>query len=168
MSSFRFGSHLPVLIHAVQKTKGPILELGCGLYSTIYLHWACYHKKRKLVTLEGNRRYFKNGQFKKLNKPWHILRVVEDWDKEDLKGRWSVVLIDHAPGWRRPLEAKKLTNADYVIIHDTDPETAADYKYEEEGMFDLFKYRFDYKPKDPHTPQTTVLSNKHDLKGFMK
>ena len=165
MSSFRFGSHLPVLMKALQKTNGPVLELGRGLYSTVFLHWLCYHKKRKLVTLEGNRRYLKRSQLKKLEKSWHTVRWVGDWDKEDLKGRWSVVLIDHAPGWRRPIEVAKLTKADYIVVHDTDKETAKDYGNNE--GYDLFKYRLDYKPKAKNTPQTTILSNKHNLEGFM-
>jgi len=161
MSSFRFGSHLPVLMKAVQKSDGPILELGSGLYSTVYLHWACYHTKRKLVTLESNRRYLRESQLKKFNCDWHEVRLI-DWDTVDLSGDWSVVLVDQAPGHYRGKCIKKLLDADYIVAHDT--MCSESYGYED--IYDLFKYRFDYVPGDPLYP-TSVLSNKHNLEGLM-
>ena len=165
MSSFRFGSHLPVLMQAVRQTDGPILELGSGIYSTVYLHWACYHSKRFLRTLESKRGYYR--AVRNLRCDWHDIDWVRDWDKADLSGDWSVVLVDESPGWQRPLDVKRLVDAEYIVIHDTDKETEGEYRYEEEGIYDLFKYRFDYRPTTPHTPDTTVLSNKHDLGNFM-
>ena len=37
------GTHLPVLMDIVSKTDGPILEIGTGVFSTPYLHWACFN-----------------------------------------------------------------------------------------------------------------------------
>ena len=163
MSSFRFGSHLPVLMQAVRKTDGAILELGSGLYSTVYLHWACFHAKRKLVTIESKKRYYR--EIRNLRCDWHTVTFVDHWDNADLNSDWSVVLVDHSPGWRRPIDARRVINADYVIIHDTEEAHAHEYHYDE--MWGAFKYRFDYKPGTNNTPETSVLSNKHDLTGFM-
>jgi len=163
MSSFRFGSHLPVLIKAVEKTKGPILELGSGFNSTIFLHWACYHAKRKLVTLESSRRYLRESQLKKFNCEWHTIKLVKDWATEDLSGDWSVAFVDQSPGHARGFAIKQLTDAEYVVAHDT--LCSDSYGYEE--IYDLFKYRFDFIPGGILYP-TSVLSNKHDLKGFME
>ena len=55
----RRGSHLPVLIKLFYSTKGPVLELGCGLFSTVFLFWACVASQRRLVTYENNPEFFK-------------------------------------------------------------------------------------------------------------
>jgi hypothetical protein len=160
MSSFRFGSHLPVLMKLVAKTSGDILELGSGYNSTVYLHWACFHTKRKLVTLESKQEYY--NAMLNLGKygDWHKVKFVEDWAKEDLSGNWDIVLIDHSPGKRRPLEIERLKDVPYIVVHDTEP--SAYYGYEK--IWDMFKYRFDYKDI---IPNTTVLSNKYPLERIM-
>lgn len=92
---------------------------------------------------------------------WHEVRFVEDWAKADISGEWSIALVDHSPGKRRIEEIKRLKDTtDYIIVHDTEP---AEY-YGYEKIWDLFKYRFDYTQV---IPNTTVLSNKHDLKGLL-
>jgi len=164
MSSFRFGSHLPVLMKAVQKSSGPILELGSGLYSTVYLHWACFHDKRPLTTIESKHKYYK--EIRRLRCDWHKIECVKTWERAEpyFKQDWSVVLIDQGPGNNREIAAKQLTHADYVVMHDT--ECPLEYGYD--AVYPLFKYRFDYTPPERATPSTSVLSNKHDLKGFME
>ena len=143
-------------------TNGAVLELGSGLYSTVYLHWACFDKKRKLLTLESKPEYV--SMMKNLRADYHEIRLVEDWAKADLSGEWSVVLVDHSPGKRRPYEALRLLDAEYVVLHDTEEVAGKDYyRYKDSGVFEKFKYRFDYKGL---IPNTTVLSNKHDLKGL--
>lgn len=161
MSSFRFGSHLPVLMRVTQLNDKPILELGSGIYSTVYLHWACFHKRRKLVTLEGKRKFY--HEVKRLRCDWHDVRHVRNWDKEDIDKEWGVVLVDHSPGKRRAVDALRVLRADYVVIHDT--ENPHEYDYDK--VYPHYKYRFDYKPQERHTPYTTVLSNIHDLKDLM-
>jgi preprotein translocase subunit YajC len=55
-----YGSHLPILIKLVEMTDGPILELGSGLFSTLFLHWACFLKKRKLVSYDNDEEFYKS------------------------------------------------------------------------------------------------------------
>ena len=159
-TSFRFGSHLPVLIKCVEKTVGDILELGCGESSTIFLHWACLHKERKLVTMESKKNYY--DRFRKIKNHCHTVLYVPDWSKAVLSGDWSVVLIDQSPGFARGMLLPKFVDAEYVVCHDSHV-TDKTYGYD----FSLFKYRFDYKPKPEWIPQTTVVSNKHNLEGLM-
>jgi len=164
MSSFRFGSHLPVLMEAVRRSQGPILELGSGIYSTVYLHWACFNNKRSLTTVESKRAYYLS--VKNLRCDWHNIEYIKSWELAQslYKQEWGVVLVDQGPGINRGPSAQQLTHADYVVLHDSDEESDS-YGYEK--IYPLFKYRFDYHPEENCTPGTTVLSNKHDLTDFL-
>ena len=53
--SVQYGTFLPALIKVINLTKGPVLELGMGLFSNPYLHFACYEERRRLVSLESNK-----------------------------------------------------------------------------------------------------------------
>lgn len=112
------GSHLPILSKLIHMTEGPILELGMGLFSTPYLHWVCYDSQRKLVSYENKKDFFELFDFgdkrEKNNKyDYHKIKFVEDndWDKVDLSGHWSIVLVDHNPGPRRKEEVRRLANS---------------------------------------------------------
>lgn len=153
------GSHLPVLIKLVQMTSGSILELGCGPFSTFFLHWVCYPAKRRLVTYENNSRWF---DFANLGKSdFHEVHCVDNLDAIDLSEPWSIAFVDHEPGTRRPVEMARLLHADYVVAHDTENRSARKYGYP--AVYRLFKYRFKYTDAYPHT---SVFSNKHDLSRF--
>lgn len=160
MISIRYGSHLPVLTKLVQKTKGPILELGIGLYSTPYLHYACLPTKRKLVSYENDEGWIR--YFRDCRSDFHEINHIDDWDKLETDSFWDIIFVDHHPGPRRSLEAKRFANqANYIIIHDSEPQNDGNVKYSE--IYPLFKYRFDYTTVLPHT---TILSNFVNLKNF--
>lgn len=155
------GNYLPVLMELVNKTHGPILELGCGMYSTPYLHWACF-PNRHLVTLEDNPDWIEYA--KQFETDYHKVRFVEDWDKENLSKDWSVAFIDHEPrGRKRFQEVEKLTNALYVVCHDA--ENASDHKYGFSKVHDLFKYRYKYNKAG--LPYTAVFSNHFELSEIL-
>lgn len=159
--SIKYGSHFPILTKLVEITDGPILELGVGIYSTSYLHWACFPTKRKLYSFEsaeGWIRYFKDCQ-----SDFHEVIFIDDWDKLEINKFWDIAFIDHDPNERRHIEVKRLANnAKYIILHDSEPEHDSKYKYSE--IYPLFKYRFDYTLCKPYT---TVLSNFVDLKNLI-
>jgi len=162
------GSHLPIMIKLLEITDGPVLELGMGLFSTPYLHWACFDSKRKLLSCENKSHFndfwnFTDKREAGNDYTYHTFEFIEDWDKLDLSGQWSVVLVDHAPGPRRKEEIRRLANnADYIVVHDTNGRNDWHYKYSE--IFSLFKYRYDTK----FYPQTTVLSNIIDVTKIWK
>ena len=156
------GSHLPILMKVLDLTDGPVLELGTGLFSTPFLHWACFDKKRKLVSYENKKKFFDFWIYDDAREigndySYHQVKFVEnnDWDKVNvLEEHWSIVLIDHNPGPRRREEMKRVAkNADFVVVHDTDDKNNWYYKYAE--YFPLYAYRWDSKIY----PRTTVLSN---------
>jgi hypothetical protein len=156
------GSHIPTLIKLLAITDGPVLELGTGLFSTPFLHWACFDKRRKLVSYENKKKFFDFWIFDDAREigndySYHQMRFVEnsDWDKVNIaEEHWSVALVDHNPGPRRREEMKRLAKtANFVVVHDTDDKNDWYYKYAE--YFPLFAYRWDSKIY----PRTTVLSN---------
>lgn len=168
----RRGSHLPILVKLFYSTSGPILELGCGLFSTVFLFWACMPTQRRLVTYENEQRFydwltdFKNPK-NKCHMDFHEIHKVDNWDTVDLSMPWSLAFVDHGPDNRRVEEIKRLTHAEYVIVHDA--EESEDRKRIRRGdqpissIYNLFRYHYLYKGANP---QTLVLSNKHDLSGF--
>jgi predicted O-methyltransferase YrrM len=154
------GSHLPILIKLVLMTDGPILELGTGFFSTPALHWLCAEKKRKLVSYDSSEKYIEVA--KNYLADFHEVHLVNDWSKIDISQHWSVVLVDHAPGEQRKLEmARVANNADYVVVHDTEPRNDKYYHYSE--VASLYKYRYNY---DKLYPNTSVFSNFKDLSNL--
>lgn len=154
------GSHLPILMKAVESTTGSILELGCGLYSTTPLHWACYIPKRKLVTYENNSDYF--DFLKSYETEWHEVHCIDDWDAIDISRPWSVAFIDHSPAERRGIELGRVTHAEYVICHDSEGRNDRQYKWSLSKH--LYKYQFEYKGAYPHT---SIYSNFHDVTDYV-
>lgn len=151
------GSHLPVLIKLVLMTEGPILELGTGFFSTPVLHWLCAEKKRKLVSYESSPKYIEVA--KNFLADFHEVHLVEDWAKIDISPHWSIVLIDHGPGEQRQVEfARVANNADYVVVHDSEPNNDKYYHFSK--VAPLYKYRYDYDKLYPHT---SVFSNFKEL-----
>ncbi len=154
------GSHLPILIRLVLMTDGPILELGTGFFSTPVLHWLCAEKNRKLVSYDSQERFVEVAN--NYITDWHEVHLVDDWDKIDISQHWGVAFIDHGPGPRRKVEmARVANNADYVIVHDTEP--GNDWYYHFSEVAHLYKYRYDY---DRVYPNTSVFSNFKDLSNL--
>jgi hypothetical protein len=152
-------THIGMLIKYVQLCKGDVLELGAGVYSTPMLHWLCKLEGKKLVTYDNSNEFFRfASMFKSSN---HKVIKIEDnnWDIVKPDRIWGVVFIDHHPQERRGQEAVNFcNNAEYVILHDSDPEYGNKHGYE--AAYPLYKYRYDWKECSPHT---TILSNFNPL-----
>lgn len=158
----KYGSHLPVLMAVIEKTRGDILELGCGQFTTPYLHWVSVLQKRKLLTLDNDSqrlKYFANDYQSDNHKFIH----VNNWDKADIEKRWDVALVDHGPASRRVIEIKRLANlAKYIVIHDSNGRFEKEYRYSR--IYPLFRYQFDFTKS---YPSTTVLSNQVRLRDLV-
>lgn len=163
--SIRYSTFLPMLLEAMNRTKGDVLELGAGVFSTPVLHWICEKQKRNLVTIENDRGWFKfTRQY--FQTDHHQFSYVSDWDDASqlINKGWDVVLVDHSPYERRVVEIKLLANlAKYIVIHDSDPWKERDHHYS--TIYPLFKYRFDFTLVDHNT---TVLSNFFPVDDFWK
>lgn len=159
-----YGTHLAPLIVAINKTKGPILELGTGFFSTPFLHYTATLGKRKLESYDNVNSWIKFFKVYEYQNEYHKLISVKDWDKIDIERPWDVVLVDHSPDERRIIEVKRLASyAKYLIIHDSNGRFDVVYHYTR--VYPLFKYKTDWTQEDRHS---TVLSNFIDLKNFWK
>jgi hypothetical protein len=157
--SYKWGSHLVALTKVIPITTGDVLEMGTGLYSTPYLHWACFGK-RKLVSYDNNPTYIKYAMPFSNNE--HQVIFVEKWEDANIEKEWDVALIDNEPSYRRKEEIKRLSSySKYIIVHDTEDRNLKDYMFDE--IYPLFKYRYDFSQV---RPQTTVLSNFTSLENL--
>lgn len=146
-----YATHLPVLVAAVARTSGSVLELGCGEWSTRVLHEMCAARGRRLVSAESDAGWA--ARFAHLGTSDHQIVVVPDWGAcAEIDLAWDVAFVDHAPFDRRRVDVERLREkCTYVVVHDTEEPC-----YEYEGAFAKFRYRRDFRQL---TPWTTVLSD---------
>ncbi len=158
-----YGSHMPVLAKIMDLSDGPVLELGMGIYSTPLLDMMCKEQKRELISYDNDPKWFKENE--KWTSDYHKVYFVEDWDEIEVElvtSHWGVAFIDHKPAKRRKVEMKLLAqHANYVIVHDTEPESDKFFKYT--WMHKYYKYQWNYTKARPHT---SVFSNFIDLQGL--
>ncbi len=149
------ATHLPLLTRAFDESEGPILEMGTGYFSTLYLDWLCSAFGRKLVSYESGEYWGKRAK-RKYESDYHEINVIEDWNDAKIDDtHWGVAFIDHSPKGRRHIDVLRLADkADYIVIHDTEPESERLYHFDK--VWWRFKYRFDHK-KTRHW--TSVVSN---------
>ncbi|MDB2614445.1 hypothetical protein N9Y92_04750, partial [Chlamydiales bacterium] len=165
-----YGTHMVPLMTVVLNTKGPVLEMGCGDYSTPLLHSLCSVEKRLLLSTETDLKWM--NLYVDLENSWHHFQYVpcyEDdwevnpkprlWDHVGKKMHWGVVFVDHRPGERRIEDVTRLRNqADVIVVHDTEQST---YRYE--PVLSTFKYRYVY---ERYATQTTIVSDTIDVSLF--
>lgn len=159
----KYGSHLSPLLRLIDVTKGAILELGSGGFSTCMLDLMCRKNKRKLVTIDNDPKWHdSNLEWKS---EFHDVQLIEDWDKADIDNTdWSIVLVDHRPALRRRVEALRLANnAEFILVHDSESEIDRFYRYS--SIYPKFKYVYHY---DKCLPNTTILSNFTDPAQYFK
>lgn len=147
-----------MLIKAVQLTKGPVLELGAGVFSTPLLHWLCAEERRPLVTYESDPEYYRFAR--KFLSRTHRAVLIDNWNNIDTQTYWSVVLIDQ--NTNRGDTAILLKNsADFIILHDSEEEKLYGY----DKVYPHFKYVYHWKFCKPYT---AVVSNTDNLDRFKK
>ena len=164
-----YGTHVTPLITAIEHTTGPILEMGCGDFSTPLLHTLCAKEKRFLLSTEANKDWM--NLCTDLESTWHHFQhvPVSEWSYESLgyppaelwshvgkETHWGVVFVDHSPGERRVTDIERLRHqADIIVVHDTQQPT---YNYE--PTLSSFKYRYDY---ERYFTRTTLVSVTIDI-----
>lgn len=163
--SLNYGTHLPCLIKAVEKTNGDILELGTGIFSTPYLHYISILNNRKLVSVENYKEWadflFKYNYDKHPN---HDILVVDNYSDAQIDKEWDIVLIDQTPDSSRTEEAIRLKDkAKYIILHDTNPSNDKVTHYSR--IYPLFKYKSVWTGD---SNSATVVSNLVNLTDFWK
>ncbi len=162
--SLKYGTHLPCLIKAMSKTTGDVLELGTGVFSTPYLHYACTLSKRKLVSYENYKEWY--DFMKTYENNYHKVKFVKKYSDAKIDKLWDVVLIDQTPDTSRVETIRRLDKynyAKYIIIHDSNPSNHKVTHYDE--IYPLFKYKTDWHGD---RNRATVLSNLVNLEDFWK
>lgn len=156
-----YATHLGALISCFNHSDGDVLELGIGLFSTPFLHYACTVAKRNLLSLENDKgwlRQFRDSDFMHFlyGNESHKLELVDVYEDSPLiDKRWGLVLVDQTPDGSRKETVKLLANlAKYIIIHDSNERHEKNYHYSE--IYPLFKYKRVWDLDDRHA---TVLSN---------
>jgi len=146
----KYGSHLPALAACLLATKGSVLELGSGDWSTGFLHRYCQATHRRLVTIESDLAYYQ--KYMGLRTSWH--QIIHSNGSDALPdGPWDVVLVDQNPPASRGVSIAQLANeATFLVCHDSEREESSAYQYD----FSPFAYRQDYSSGGP---RTTVVSN---------
>lgn len=143
-------NHRILLWKALELTKGKVVEFGSGYGSTPYLKEYCKKNKRKFETYDNNEEWAKKTGSKYLGYDnWNELNITDV----------DVLFIDHAPGESRKEQLVKYKDiAKIIVVHDTEPTGAGDYKVREQ--FQNFKYVKDYESDGAWA---TILSNYIDI-----
>lgn len=112
-----YGSHLPALMACAAVCEGPVLEIGCGHFSTPCLHALCSALGLPLVTTELEDSW--RSQFLDFETPTH--RVMKQTDAllvELAERQWGLVLVDDWPGTRIDRLNLFFDSARFVLFHD--------------------------------------------------
>ncbi len=174
------ATHQRLLIGAALRTKGPILELGVGWYSTPLLHEVAATQNRRLYTIDNNPYWL--AQFKDLEDDHHFLWPVGWWGellsilRPDV--RFGLVFVDHGQPCEREYAARALMDhVDVFVFHDTEEGFAygydrvlggrrypKDHPQRDVGL-GLFRYQWTDRCQKAWT---TVASNTIDVTGWFK
>lgn len=175
-----YSTHQPVLYEALLRTSGPVIEFGCGHGSTPMLHHHCTEHRRKLITLESDKKWL--HKFFLPDEMYHKFIYVQDWDvvlasDEIIATAWDVAFVDQAPWEARYATILALKDiARFIVLHDCD-------YFPEHGVFgenvrglngpkdrglrtydDVFRYYKEFFPPEPWPhprtgPPTLLASN---------
>lgn len=152
------GSHLALLVQAIQQTEGPILELGAGEWSTPVLRQLAFH--REVVTVENSDEWRRHvGNLEGGN-----LRMVPALTPDLRDRHWGVVLVDNAPEIDR-VPALDHLDADIFVTHDSEvsellpPELYPNYEGPRRAIRQaMTNHRYFYEDKS-RMPRTALSSN---------
>lgn len=151
------ATHLRLLVAACMRTKGDILELGIGWYSTPVLHEIAVAQKRLLVTIDNNEEWLR--QLKVLEHNCHEVLLTGYWGDAPLErshwggGKWDVVFLDQGQPIEREYAVRRLINDTNVfVMHDTEEGFAYGYN----RTLPMFKYKWTDKSQ---RAWTTIASN---------
>ncbi|UJR07259.1 hypothetical protein I4U23_011547 [Adineta vaga] len=144
-----YGSHKVILLAASLMTNQdnkPVLEMGCGYFSTILLHQMIVNEqKRYLLSTDTDKEWLSKFQMNmsSANHEFRHINQTSEWDQiGNDRPRWSFIFIDHKPGERRVVDIIRVIKmTDLIIVHDTE---TASYQYEKGLSLYPFRYHFTY------------------------
>lgn len=156
------ATHLRLLVASALRTKGDIIELGCGWYSTPVLHEIARATNRQLWTVDNQRDWL--PPFQPFTKhPGHKLIKVGWWgemyEKFPQGQSFGLAFIDQGQPIEREYAIRNLLkqlSADVFVMHDTEEGHAYGY----DRTLPMFKWKWTDKSQKVWT---TVASNLVDV-----
>lgn len=136
-----YATHLRALIETVLETSGPVLELGCGDYSTPLLKAVCAAQKRHFKAMAANAEW--GARFG---------AEIVDWDSWKPEGVWGMVFLDNEESTANRIRRipALLAHTDVIVLHDAD--TSSKHKHWNDCVQGWTVNFF-----AEHTPATAVL-----------
>ena len=110
LSSQGYATWLPAMMDCLLRTRGPVLEVGGGLWSPV-LHAFC-DRIRMLTTVETDPEWY--GLMLSLANPWHLV-----YAELPAGCSWDVALVDGPTAERQPMIEALRGRAKYIVVHDT-------------------------------------------------
>jgi hypothetical protein len=147
----KYATHLPALLEMVCSTSGPVLEIGCGHYSTPILHAVLKPSGRALVSIESKLDWLR--QFIHLQSEHH--QLIHSTRLAECDRQWSVVFVDGLD--RVSMIQRFRDKAEFIVVHDSNDDAPHRSLYKLEPTISSFIYRKDFTDLDPHT---VVLSDR--------
>lgn len=166
-----WATHLPLLVRAVQMTKGPVIEVGGGLYSTPIL--TAMLQDRPLVTAETSEVWLERIREMDLHtNPLHATRRLLSLDElSDPKvvgfSEFGLAFVDNFPDKSRAAVLQTMRRISAVVVmHDAGGEAqGVDMWSRMKGAresIESFKFFEYYTRLSPHT---AIMSDRIDVKG---
>jgi hypothetical protein len=156
-----FASHEPVLAACVTFSRGDIIEIGGGMYSTPLLHYLAKATGRNLVTVETCPAWAE--RLKVYARPFH--RVFSSFEAAAAVLQsvpFGMAFVDGHEN-ERAGAIRGLLHVPWVIVHDTEACHLSQYPGLAEALA-MFNRRVDIRIPEFNN-QTSVLSNTEDVKA---
>jgi hypothetical protein len=161
-----YGSHVPVLLTCLHLTKGPVLEMGAGFYSTALL--SLYSGSRYCRTIESNFLWLEKVRsfFPVYSEPQlehgHDMQWVESYNTAIIDDRlWEIALIDQEEAYRKESIRRLRRQSRLIILHDTENPTF-------ENSLKDYRYYYDFKELYPYTSVASETDNLDWLKESLQ
>ena len=141
------------LMACVCATRGAVLEVGAGNWSTPVLHAYCIAAGRKLVSVDEDKGWIE--RYYPMRVCEHSVEAVkyDAFLPEAAKEQWSVVFLDQSPGHRRAADAMLFRDsATYILVHDYSGAEIA-------SAFEPILDRWPYLAVAKFSPTTLILGN---------
>jgi len=116
-----YGTLLYPLTVALTMTRGAVIELGAGVWSTPYLHQFCAHTGRTLYTVEPNDEW--RSYFIAMQSGTHLFLPAPPDTALTVAG---VILVDSMLPSERARELLEL-EAEVFVLHDAGPTDVPNY-----------------------------------------
>lgn len=168
-----YFTHCPLIAKCILNTTGPILELGTGVYSGVFIDFLA--KGRRIISTDTDINWL--SELKKefeteLHKFIHIecnndpIEYNNQMDKfkQNNLDYYSIVFIDHGVISERQSDILRFKDiAELIIVHDsshTCNQGHDDITYKYNKHIATFQYVYEYTKMWPFT---CVMSNKNNL-----